>query len=108
MISVPFLSIRALRVFHSFISPIFWGADGSGVGLGGSGVVGALYCESPALMLCLDCSRPFVPPSSTIGSDAGNAAIMIDRVDYGAYFAAIAEPVGLVCELLSLFLCWVT
>ena len=79
-----------------------WGA------LGGSGAAGALYCELPAAKLCLDYSKPLVPSTITIGSDAGNAAIMTDAISYGAYFPTIAEPVGLVGEFLSMILCLVT
>ena len=107
-VSVPSLSIKELKDFHSFISLIFWAAEGSGIAWLGSGVMGALYCEMPAAELYLDWSKPFVPPNISIGSDAGDAAIVTGGIGYGAYFAVVAEPVGLVCELLSSILCWVT
>ena len=72
---------------------------------GGSEVIGTLNCDVSVAELCLDWSSPLVPPSMTIGADAGVAAIVTNRVGYGEYFAGVAGPVGLVGEFLSTVLC---
>ena len=67
-----------------------------------------MYCKLPVAGLCLNWSNPLFPLSMSIRSDAGNSAIVTDGVGYGACFAIVALPVGLLVEFSAVFLYLVT